>query len=451
MPTVSRPATSVAADLIHGEGGDDVVLGETDNDVLFGGGQDDTIIGGNGNDRIYGGSGDDRILGDNGYFNTSRNGMTEPLYDLTTPNATNVLLALPGPYTQALTFQAGDFFSEARLFDYVTDPTLPQTGYADIIYGGPRQRLDPRRGRRRRALGRRGVAVLLLPDRAGIDPARAGASTRATRCSTTRRRRSSLSTTPTTRGPRSTTARAARRTSASTERARAGQKVDFFLNFTPYVLDANGTPVTDATGAFLKSNDGCDIIYGDNGNDWIVGGTDTNWLFGGFGDDLLQTSQDLETDGEHNRLPEPALWSEPVFAFGGAGRDVLIAATGRARLEDWTGEFNSFIVPFSPFGEPVVEPHCVDPWHVRDFIEALLDQPAWRRTRRSARVNTPLDELGDHRRRAGPYWNDQHGGPRDPQPGNVPAVRRSTTVGNWSTSAPTARATSPTRSSSRAR
>ena len=37
-------------------------------------------------------------------------------------------------------------------------------------------------------------------------------------------------------------------------------------------------------------------------------------------------------------------------AFGGAGRDVLIGNTGGDRLIDWTGEFNSYIVPFAPFG-----------------------------------------------------------------------------------------------------
>ena len=101
----------------------------------------------------------------------------------------------------------------------------------------------------------------------------------------------------------------------------SGQKVDFFLNFTPYVLDANGNPVLDATGNPIKSNDGCDIIYGDNGNDWLVSGTDTNWLFGGFGDDLLQSSQNLETDNELNRTPEPAPRADPTFAFGGDGRE----------------------------------------------------------------------------------------------------------------------------------
>ena len=40
--------------------------------------------------------------------------------------------------------------------------------------------------------------------------------------------------------------------------------------------------------------------------------------------------------------------------FGGAGVDVLIGNTGGERLIDWNGEFNMYIGPFSPYGEPTV-------------------------------------------------------------------------------------------------
>ena len=70
------------ADLVHGESGDDLVLGQVGNDVLFGDGQHDTIIGSTGNDRLYGGTGDDAVIGDDGYYKTSRNGLTEPLWDV---------------------------------------------------------------------------------------------------------------------------------------------------------------------------------------------------------------------------------------------------------------------------------------------------------------------------------------------------------------------------------
>ena len=37
-------------------------------------------------------------------------------------------------------------------------------------------------------------------------------------------------------------------------------------------------------------------------------------------------------------------------AYGGAGLDILIGNTGGDRLIDWVGEFNSYLVPFAPFG-----------------------------------------------------------------------------------------------------
>src|SRR5262249_24574657 len=105
------PTDIGAADLIHGENGDDTIHGQTGDDVLFGEGQDDNMSGGTGNDRIYGGSGSDGILGDDGIILTSRNGQTEPLNWLTSPHVeTNV--AIPGPWTAAETFIKGDLFKE---------------------------------------------------------------------------------------------------------------------------------------------------------------------------------------------------------------------------------------------------------------------------------------------------------------------------------------------------
>ncbi|UZJ27067.1 hypothetical protein RHODO2019_19095 (plasmid) [Rhodococcus antarcticus] len=405
------------ADLIHGEGGDDVILGETGSDVLFGDGQNDTIIGGTGNDRIYGGAGDDAILGDDGYYKTSRNGLTEPLWDLTTPNATNVLQAIPGPYTQATTFQAGDLYNEARLLGYTADPTVAgAASYADIIYGGLGNDWihggggdDAISGAEALPFYYSDIAQASILAQWGIDP-----------------------TNPLLYNPSTTKfadynaadpwskiydCTSGQKDIGLTGTCASGQKVDFFLNFTPYLLDPNGMPVHDAAGNAIKSNDGCDIIYGDNGNDWLVGGTDTNWLFGGFGDDLLQSSQNLETDGEHNRTPEAATWSDPTFAYGGAGRDVLIADSGRARMFDWTGEFNSFVVPFSPFGSPVVN-RTFSP-AVRAFIRALADAGGEDPT---FVPNSPLDELALSTPQDS-FWHSQHGAPRDPQPGNVPGVQ----------------------------
>ncbi len=115
-------------------------------------------------------------------------------------------------------------------------------------------------------------------------------------------------------------------------------------------------------------------------------------------------------------MPEDATWSAPTFAYGGAGRDVLIADTGRARMFDWGGEFNSFIVPFSPFGAPVVN-RSFSPW-IRDFITALSTAGGQDQT---FTPFTPLDETAMSTPKD-QYWQAQHGGPRDPQPGNVPGV-----------------------------
>ncbi|MDA7510455.1 hypothetical protein N8612_02150 [Verrucomicrobia bacterium] len=70
-------------------------------------------------------------------------------------------------------------------------------------------------------------------------------------------------------------------------------------------------------------------------------------LFGGLGDDILNLDDILgtiETD--------PLTWGD--FAFGGGGLDVMIANTGSDRMFDWNGEFNSYFVPFSRFGNPTV-------------------------------------------------------------------------------------------------
>ena len=42
------------------------------------------------------------------------------------------------------------------------------------------------------------------------------------------------------------------------------------------------------------------------------------------------------------------------FVYGGAGLDVMLANTAGDRLIDWGGEFNSYLVPFDPFGMPTI-------------------------------------------------------------------------------------------------
>src|SRR5262249_39819747 len=121
---------------------------------------------------------------------------------------------------------------------------------------------------------------------------------------------------------------------------------NFFLNFDAY---------TDSSKqAATKIDDGTDRVFGDDGNDWLVGGTDNDRLFGGKGDDLLNGDDNLDTNAGANNQPAAAALPDRASASGGDGRDVLIATTGGARLFDWSGEFNTYLVPFSAFGEPTV-------------------------------------------------------------------------------------------------
>src|SRR5204863_1177702 len=118
----------------------------------------------------------------------------------------------------------------------------------------------------------------------------------------------------------------------------------------------------------MKASDGNDAIFGDFGNDWEVGGTGRDDMYGGWGNDLLNADDDLGTNSTANDVPD----THPSYedrAYGGAGRDVLIANTGGDRLIDWVGEFNSFIVPFAPFGLGTVS-RALQP-QIAEFLYAL--------------------------------------------------------------------------------
>jgi hypothetical protein len=96
-------------------------------------------------------------------------------------------------------------------------------------------------------------------------------------------------------------------------------------------------------------------------------------------------------------------------------------------LIDWTGEFNSYLVPFGPFGAATVS-RSPQPGLV-EFLYALSRSHGIDTTRAldagtdPLRNGEPFGELGliIHSDDA---WNDQHGGPDDPQPGNPKDARR---------------------------
>src|SRR5262249_40536439 len=97
-------------------------------DIIFGEGQDDDLSGQAGNDWISGGAGEDGVIGDDGRIYTTRNGLTEPLYGLTAPNA-QTQISMPGPFIGAWTFITG------RLNKGVRPEPYRQGGNA-IISGG---------------------------------------------------------------------------------------------------------------------------------------------------------------------------------------------------------------------------------------------------------------------------------------------------------------------------
>jgi hypothetical protein len=176
-----------------------------------------------------------------------------------------------------------------------------------------------------------------------------------------------------------------------------------------------------------KNTDGNDVLFGDYGNDWITGGTGKDTLWGGWGNDLLNADDTLLTNGGLNDVPDTDTSYEDRVV-GGAGLDVLIGNTGGDRLIDWVGEFNSFLVPFAPFGLGTVS-RQVQPG-LFDFLYALAkaqgaDPTLVQETgaASASRNGEPFGEIGLVTQQD-PMWQDQTGGPRDPQPGNTPGGKR---------------------------
>jgi hypothetical protein len=169
-------------------------------------------------------------------------------------------------------------------------------------------------------------------------------------------------------------------------------------------------------------SDGDDRIFGDLGNDWLVGGTGRDTVYGGWGGDLMNVDDNLDTNGGVNDLPDTHTSYEDR-AFGGAGVDVLIGNTGGDRLIDWVGEFNSYLVPFAPFGLGTVSRQLAP--GLAEFLYALSQSDGADQTLGgdAARNSEPYAELGLIRQQDF-EWQDQTGGPIDPQPGNVPGGSR---------------------------
>jgi hypothetical protein len=223
-----------------------------------------------------------------------------------------------------------------------------------------------------------------------------------------------------------------------------GTGLEWFLNFdqTEGVLRPGGTTPGNQNQSVTYPavhDDGNDDIFGDNGNDWIVGGTGRDHMYGGWGNDLLNADDDLTTAGGLNNVPETAPTYEDR-AYGGAGKDVLIANTGGDRLIDWVGEYNSYLVPFSEFGMATVSRTLQPGLHYFLYAESLSDGvdatrysdlnngatapvPTKNNDPNPGRNGEPAGELGLVLQQD-TAWHAQTGAPTDPQAGNTPGTQR---------------------------
>ena len=414
-----------AADEIHGEAGDDAIYGMVGDDVLFGEGQDDDLIGGYGHDWISGGAGQDGVLGDDGHIFTSRNdGNDETLYGVSgfTQTELDVEIKTPGGFQQAIINVSSALKKTVNLtpfnVDPIEDPLYDAQHADDIIYGG--------------------WGDDFLHGGSG-DDAISGAEALEQFYNAPFNPGDILGWSNPDKHERSAEFAAYNEYDPLRKILVDGAGVftenglgdEFVLNFDP--LDSGAPLDTHSLGTNFNPlpSDGDDVIFGDLGNDWLVGGTGRDNLYGGWGDDLLNADDNHDTtensaDPRANNAPE----THPSYedrAYGGAGRDILVANTGGDRLIDWAGEFNSYLVPFAPFGMATVS-RALQP-QIMEFLYDLSADNGADPTRSAetgadpVRNGEPEGELGLVKQ-SDFAWQDQTGAPDDPQPGNIPGGAR---------------------------
>ncbi len=405
------------ADEVHGEAGDDTVYTGCGNDVIYGDGGDDDLIGGWGHDWISGGTGTDGVLGDDGRIMTSRNGTAEPLYGVVATTQTTI--ASPGRAQEATINVTGLLNKAVDLTPYnltprtasTDDPLFDPQHADDVIFGGLGDDFL-HGGAGDDAIS--GAEALLVAYAANVVN---GALTEIVRSDWSRPFNGGdlLHFGDGTRGAEF----------ALYDEFNPMVKVlvnggEFFLNF-----DHTAGPLTTGATPANVNTDGNDIIFGDLGNDWLVGGTGRDSLWGGWGNDLMNADDRHDTNGGLNDQPDTNSAYEDR-AFGGAGIDVLIGNTGGDRLIDWVGEFDSYVVPFAPFGLGTVSRQLAP--GLKEFLYALSKAQGADPTRTEdggdpARNGEPNGEIGLVTQQD-TAWQDQTGGPTDPQPGNIPGGDR---------------------------
>jgi Ca2+-binding RTX toxin-like protein len=486
-----------AGDLIHGESGDDQIFGMTGSDVMFGESDDDDLVGGYGNDWISGGTGQDGVLGDDGLVYTSRNSTAgEPLYGVegllssdpsskyNNGTALNETISTPGDIQFAVINVEGELKKSADLVPFSFDPgwlglddefpdNETNTPFADdIIFGGLGGDFlhggsgdDAISGAEALehayvpVFNNLGVPVGILDlgyDAFDLaDPIHPGDSVANPNPGDVlafnpvdldgqhlnNRFRAGEFFLYDEYDPRRTIELDA--SGNLWKDGSQGAAYAFLLNFdeTEGIWRAGGD-VPKATGQQTTSypaanDDGKDAIFGDLGNDWLVGGTGRDNLYGGWGNDLLNADDVLGTNGGLNDAPDTHPFYEDR-AYGGAGRDVLIGNTGGDRLIDWVGEYNSYIVPYAPFGQASVSRTMMP--HLHEFLYALSAGDGADFTRFADAIGgnapAPTNNNPIPSRNGEPHgelglvlqqdfaWGDQTGAPADPQAGNIPGGPR---------------------------
>ncbi|OUR78342.1 hypothetical protein A9Q83_08220 [Alphaproteobacteria bacterium 46_93_T64] len=471
-------STSIGkGDLMFGEGGDDFMHGMVGDDVLFGNAENDAMHGEIGNDVLFGGAGEDGMLGDDGLLLTSRNTekannnddeLSEPLYGIEKLEDVDLDISTPGQLQRATINMDGVLKYTVDLLAFRTATTAADQLFNDIMFGGwgkdsmhagdgddavsgaealpfyysgdgdaaPFDSVNDVLKQIQNADNVSGVSVQDDPfwyDYALYNPGeilryegRGGDGEFADEFALydSYEPREKILVDP-----------------ATGERVAiedlSGDEIDFLLNF-----DATEGPedtlFPDPDELVTLYTDGDDKLFGDLGNDWIVGGTGRDHMFGGRGDDMLNMDDDHDTNGGLNDDPD-AYQSYSDIAYDGAGRDVMILNTGADRAIGWVGEFNSYIVPFSPFGafhiSRNLQPHLQD--YLYDLSESdgadptlpdgglylehkfddtrTYDPDALRNFEPFGELGMVLQEDRD--------WNEQTGAPNDPQAGNLQGAR----------------------------
>jgi Ca2+-binding RTX toxin-like protein len=481
LPDIGPDKDAARGNEIHGESGDDYIYGMAGNSIIFGGAGDDRIIGGWGNNWISGGTGNDGIIGDDGRIFTSRyaelpkaNNNNPVALNPTNPNhyaellngvfkvdQLNKVISTPGNILKALIHPAdvvngqtiGRLYHTVDLTPFNLDPShltgSPQDLYFepkyanDIIYAGLGSSFVHGGAGDDAMLGSEALQQfydapinpgnVLRFDESKIEFADYDEHFPRTKIETFLLNFESLP-------------QVLDLLIDMGILVHGGDRLLLRQGLAPYLIYEMKLPTQVIGGVvygFIKLDPKFNgtmpdvfqdvkiaetVMFGDLGNDWMVGGPDNNVLFGGFGHDLLNVDNNHDTNGGLNNQEDPLNINIQDFAFGGGGRDVLIANSSGDRLVDWIGEFNSFIVPFAPFGEftvtRAVSPHIYQ--FLYDYSEALGADPTRANDMGTDhdRNGEPHGELGLVTQKDKGLWQEQSGAPIDPQPGNIPGGKR---------------------------